>query len=267
MKFIVTQVKNEEFRIEEWVNFHLNIGFDKIIFYVDYPNDKTLDIIQSLSSKNSNIIWFYTNHSYTYNNYKTANDYGGNDALIDGIKQSFNNGLEYIKQNYNITKNDWVAFIDVDEYIVQTGKYSLDEFLYKIDPVADRIYFTSYDMKCPLNLNESVIEQSLYRWSDITRNTGNNGLFSSRGKSMSKVSNLFQIACVHCLDSNKNEPSSKYTTVISSGGNILKEPNSVVVDVFHNEEYFKLFHYRNDSLLQTYDEFDNTALKIKQTFV
>lgn len=121
----------------------------------------------------------------------------------------------------------------------------------------DRLYITSYDMKCPINLNESVIKQSFYRWSDETRNASQ---FVSRGKMISKVYNLEEIPCCHTLDSDKNKTPNKFTKTMSTGGILIKETNACVVDFFHDQEYFKLFHYRNDGQLQKYDEFDDSAL-------
>lgn len=256
MNFIVTQVKNEKSRIKEWVEYHLKNGFDKIVIYLDHPTDGSEEVLNEIVDQNKNVVWFYTNHGKTMN-YKSANDYAGNVGVVNGIKQSFERGLNYIKENYQVTYKDWVAFIDVDEFIVKTGEINFNIFLDNLDEKIDRLYIPSYDMKCPINLNNSVIEQSLYRWSDETRNSS---VFVSRGKAVSRVFNLFEIKCVHCLDFNKDMNPHTKTKVMSTGGKLIEKNNSVVIDVYHSKEYFKLFHYRNDSLLQVYDQYDDSAL-------
>jgi hypothetical protein len=273
MKFLVTQLKNEKRRIQEWVEYNFHIGFDKIIIYVDYPTDGSDELIKQLSEINSNIIWFYTNHGVT-TNYTSANDYHGNIAIAYSLADSYMRGLQYIKDNFEITIDDWVGFFDVDEFVVQTGEKTLTDFLNNLDKTIDRLYFTNYDMKCPIDLDKSVIEQSLYRWSDETRNTktyggadaGGDGLFSSRGKSMSRVYNLGKIDCCHALDYDRNKTNPRIGKAMSTGGVLLKKRNSNLIDVFHEEEYFKMFHYRNDALMQVYDEYDDSALKIKMQY-
>lgn len=256
MNFIVTQLKNEKLRIEEWVKYHLKNGFDKIIIYLDYPTDGSDDLVKNITQK-LKVEYFYTNHGVTVD-YKSPNDYAGNVSIAYALVNSYQRGLNYIKETHRIGVDDWVAFIDVDEFIVKTGSLELKDFLCGVDDRIDRLYIPSYDMKCPIDLNMSVVKQSLYRWSDDVRN---NSIFNSRGKMISRIYNLFKLDCAHCLDSNVQKTPSKKTKVMSTGGNLIRQPNSVVVDFFHEEEYFKLFHYRNDGMLQQYDEYDDSALR------
>lgn len=37
--YIITSVKYEECYVEEWVQYHLNMGFDKIIINDNHPRD------------------------------------------------------------------------------------------------------------------------------------------------------------------------------------------------------------------------------------
>jgi hypothetical protein len=258
MNYIVTQFKNEKSRIKEWIEFHFKNGFDKILIYLDHPTDGSDELIKDLVKSNSNLIYFYVKNSLNIN-YTTANDYGGNEKFIRCLRENYLNGLNYIKTNFVISEDDWVAFIDVDEFLVKTGADDLNTFLQKINNKINRIYLTSYDMKCPLDLSKSVVQQSLYRWSDKTRN---NSIFISRGKSMSRIMDLYKIDCVHCLDSNKQFNPNHKNIVMSSGGLLDKRTNDVIIDVYHDQEYFKLFHYRNHALHQVYDQYDDSALKM-----
>jgi hypothetical protein len=262
MKFLVTQIKNEKSRIIEWVQYHLNIGFDKIIFFLDEPNDGSDLIVRKLSQENNNILWFPTDGiGYKIQTYVSPEEYGHSDSIHKRILRSYTTGLNYIKTNFGLDVNNWVSFLDIDEYIVETGDDNFSNFIDELPIDIDRIYFASYDMKCPINLNESVIEQSLYRWSDFTRNTARikncDGFFKGRTKVMSRVYNLEKVENVHNLD---------FKMGITVGGDLIESSYDYFIKKFHDKEYFKLFHYRNDSLLQIYDEYDNSALKTKEKY-
>jgi len=276
MKFyLATQLKNEKYRIQEWVDYHLKLGFDKILIFLDYPEDGSDELVAKICSENKNVLLFFTNlgvqintpygviTTSTIQNYSHPNQISGNLGYSYGQAHSAERGLQFIKDNFSPTENDWFAFFDVDEFIAQTGKYTFKEFFKKLDKTIDRLYFPSYDMKCPIDLQKSVIEQSLYRWSDEVRNKSD---YLFRGKSMSKIYNLFNISCIHALDSDKNKNPSKHSKVMSTGGNVLLMSQGVknpIIDILNDEEYFKLFHYRNDSILQEYDVYDDSVLKIK----
>ena len=97
---LVAIAKNEDKYIEEWVNYHLNLGFDKIIIY---DNN---DIGSELKYSKSKVDVIHIN--------------GVKYPQINTYNKSF---LE------NADKFDWIAFIDLDEFI-NLGEYkSLDDLL------------------------------------------------------------------------------------------------------------------------------------------
>lgn len=93
---LVCIAKNEDNYIFEWIEYHLKLGFDNIFIYA---ND--WDFI----SKNNKI--------------KTIN--------INGEKQQINAYNHFLKTN-NINY-DWVAFLDVDEFLVLKQHKTLSSFL------------------------------------------------------------------------------------------------------------------------------------------
>ena len=103
---IICIAKNEDKYIKEWVNYHLNLGFDNIIIC---DNDDE-DIISKIIDDNRVIILDYRNNRQ---------------------KHSFQS-FAYTEV-FNRYKNDydWITFIDCDEFIVLDEKYkNISDFLY-----------------------------------------------------------------------------------------------------------------------------------------
>jgi hypothetical protein len=93
---LVCIAKNEDHYIEEWINYHLKLGFDDIIIY-----------------RNN---WEYSND----NPRVKVIDYPGQVRQIPAYN-------EFISQNLGIY--DWVAFFDVDEFLALKKHSNVKEFL------------------------------------------------------------------------------------------------------------------------------------------
>lgn len=255
---IVTQLKNEAKRIREFVEFHINkIGIDKIIIYADDPLDNSIEVIQSLINEGYNVKLCNTDGvGYTSRFYTSPNDYGGQISFIDRIRRSYLTEMNYMNSNETVDGNDWAIFVDVDEFLIPTADLTIHEYVEKIVPSdINRIFLPSYDMICPIDLDKSVIDQAVYRWSDATRDYAKDGYFKNRHKSMTRICKTNRVDCVHQILSGE-----KY---ITTGGSMLDiDPNEYISA---DKSYFKLFHYRNDGLIQIYDEYDNTAVLIKDS--
>jgi hypothetical protein len=93
---LVCIAKNEDHYIQEWIDYHLKLGFDKIIIYQNNWR---------WSGETENVIKI---------------DFDGE------LKQtpSYNHFIEHNLNNY-----DWVAFFDVDEFLVLKKHNSIVEFL------------------------------------------------------------------------------------------------------------------------------------------
>ena len=93
---LVCIAKNEDHYIDEWINYHLKLGFDDIIIYRnnwDYSNDNpSVKVI----------------------------DYPGEVRQIPAYN-------EFISQNVGIY--DWAAFFDVDEFLVLKKHSNIKHFL------------------------------------------------------------------------------------------------------------------------------------------
>lgn len=93
---LVCIAKNEEKYIEEWIQYHLYLGFDHIFIY---ENDWRSRI-------NSPLI--------------TTIEFDG----VGMQENAYNNFLEYYNNDY-----DWVAFFDVDEFLVLKKHRDVKSFL------------------------------------------------------------------------------------------------------------------------------------------
>lgn len=115
MNFLICAIiKNENLYLREWVEYHLNLGFNKIVIYDNNDNDgeKPQIVIQDyIDSGEVEVINFrgYKGPDICYYSMQT-------DAYNDFIKNH--------KQN-----NEWVAFIDIDEFIY-IEKYKTIEQLF-----------------------------------------------------------------------------------------------------------------------------------------
>lgn len=103
--YVLTSAKFEECYIEEWVQYNLNIGFDKIIINDNNPKDypyKLKDILKKYIDNGQVVIERFLD-TYIKDNNKTEED------LLAVVYTSL----------YNKYKDefDWVAKLDVDEYL------------------------------------------------------------------------------------------------------------------------------------------------------
>lgn len=93
---LVCIAKNEENYIQEWIDYHIKIGFDQIFIYEnDWKSDIINDKIVTIPVNGSKMQLQCYNHFI--NNYKTI--------------------------------YDWAAFIDVDEFIVLKKHKNINDFI------------------------------------------------------------------------------------------------------------------------------------------
>lgn len=101
--YIITSAKFEECYVEEWVKYHLNIGFDKIIINDNNPKDypyQLKDILKKYIDEGTVVIERYYDHF----------------GHSDDPEKEFPNIYMWL---YNKYKNefDWFSKLDIDEFI------------------------------------------------------------------------------------------------------------------------------------------------------
>ena len=98
---LVCIAKNEDKYIDEWLDYHLKLGFDQIYVFQNswrYPSDGKY-------RGNSDVHW------YPF------------DGEVMQLK-AYNNWIETYSEDY-----DWAAFIDVDEFIVPRNGANFKQWL------------------------------------------------------------------------------------------------------------------------------------------
>lgn len=154
---IITQIRNESKRLKEWVEFHkYYYDIDLFYFFLDYPEDDSLIILNELCEK----------YPIKYEFTDGLGEYIGNNCAVATERQrkSFKIGYNKLKNNF-----DWVLIFDVDEWLVPINidNHNLKEYLDSIKE--NMVYFPMYNFKPPFDYNKSITEQSMYRWSTKER--------------------------------------------------------------------------------------------------
>jgi hypothetical protein len=158
---LITQIRNESERLKEWILYHSKvIGFDHFLIYLDNSSDDSEEVLKSLQSKFSIEI----RHTDKMGEYPEGNFFHWDDPkgvnLCNRQVNSFTEGFRLLKYDY-----DWIGILDVDEWIVPVD---LDNFNFKEELSSfntNSLYLQSYSFKPPFDVNKSITEQNMFRWS------------------------------------------------------------------------------------------------------
>ncbi|WP_306258241.1 glycosyltransferase family 92 protein [Pararhizobium sp. IMCC21322] len=107
----VTILKNEEDYLDEWIEFHLMMGFDHFFIYDNGSTDNTLDILAKYQQRGVVTVIPWCNFSQVLHPQKAANAH----AIANFC-----------------TPYRWVAFFDVDEFLFSPTSETLTEALEKV---------------------------------------------------------------------------------------------------------------------------------------
>lgn len=109
MKTVICAIiKDERPYIKEWVEYHLNLGFDHIYLYEDYGSDSHADIVEEYSNVTLKRL--------------------GKDVPI---KDYYNTKTQVALYNWFLNKckqeciADWVLYTDIDEFLTFEDDYNL----------------------------------------------------------------------------------------------------------------------------------------------
>jgi hypothetical protein len=120
-RVIVGCMKNEAPYIVEWIAYHRAIGFDNFLIYTNDCTDGTDDILKRLDAMG--IV-----------HHRNNDDWQGNSP------QQF--ALDAAMQEEVIKQAEWIAHIDVDEFVnVRCGNGTIDDFLDRV-PQATNVAMT-----------------------------------------------------------------------------------------------------------------------------
>ncbi len=106
---LVAIAKNESFYLTEWIAYHLLIGFDKIYIYDNDSTDRSRELLLSISEIDPRV---------SFVEWPTKED-------VSPQISAYNHSLEYVT-------TEWIAFCDIDEFVVPWKYNSISEFLYTV---------------------------------------------------------------------------------------------------------------------------------------
>lgn len=108
---ICTVIKNEELYLDEWINYHLNLGIDHIFIFEDIDSNSHKDITAKYDnvSLNSVNIVLDKNSQDEAKELKLTKQYNPQHLY-------FRNILNFISKNYS-SDYDWCFIIDADEFV------------------------------------------------------------------------------------------------------------------------------------------------------
>lgn len=111
IKIICAIIYNEHTELEEWIRHNLSIGFDHIYLFEDYGSKTHSSITDQFANVTLSTLEVYDiNNSGSPNKQKNLYD-------------------KFLKQHQEDQDVDWIAFIDVDEFIMLEDGYTLESML------------------------------------------------------------------------------------------------------------------------------------------
>lgn len=243
--------------LEEWINYHILLGFNKFYLYDNskvqksggcHPNHKCFKVgkVNKYNINYENIVNMTNEQMYDYiekicNKYKCIefiewSPKDRNGIILHYQKEAHNNCLNIMKKN-NI---DWCANIDMDEYIVVKDYDNILEYILTLPSNIKNIKFGQIKFDSRFNnLDKSVIDiyNSDIEYSD--RDSGNKNIYC--------VNNTNELS-VHSVSLENN-----YIEVMPSVDEIcinhykLNNKNYKIVDNIHNKIKIK---FNRDSFIK-----------------
>lgn len=134
--YLCVIVKDEELDVMEWVLFHLFLGFNKIIVFDNASSDSTREKIIS------------------------CRNYGDVEYIYWPERGSQNKAYFYCIQNFGATC-DWMAFFDIDEFLVLPKHKYIGNFLASIaEQNAVAINWRMFGSSGHHNISNALITQT-----------------------------------------------------------------------------------------------------------
>lgn len=180
---LITQSRNESYRLKNWIAYHASQGITDIIFYDDHSTDTTELIIKKLCDLyHINLFYQKTDNLGDFFNTTNSNAYGHSSSLNKRIIRSLSSGIKKAKSLY---KTSVCYCIDVDEYIVSNIDDKISKIIENLFTKLniERIYCHSFECLHNPDNSEYVTKQDIssYRWDFNSRS---NSIFKGRGKSI-----------------------------------------------------------------------------------
>ena len=119
---ILAAIKNEHEYLDEWIQYHLNLGIDYIFIFEDIDSDTHKEIADKYDKVFLRDVTFLFNE----NGIKKINKLKTSKTSRNVQHMYYKGGLNYIKKQYDF---DWCFVIDADEYITLEKGKNLNDVL------------------------------------------------------------------------------------------------------------------------------------------
>jgi hypothetical protein len=125
----IIKVSDNAKRLEEWIHFHLLVGFDHLFIY-DNSGRNSTDLSQIVSKFSKNKVTYHRWNCQTCNNNRPGHHNPGERSSQYAAEAS-------CRERYG-TLTEWMSFIDTDEYLVpmkanERGEYNWNAILDEMD--------------------------------------------------------------------------------------------------------------------------------------
>lgn len=211
---ILTMSRGDSPRLKDWILYHHKIGVDQFHIILDAPIDKSETLLKQLAQEHQLELDITVKESQgeyfddltsderfaAIKNWKTKNAaYIANTGLpiVDPLSDRQYKYLpEKLEQLSRAFPDDWVAIIDVDEYIALPGTASLKSLIEEAKQPRLRLLNFNFDMS-DWTVGEPVRNQ-VYRWSRKDIVEYGKG-WENRVKSVVKLSHALPMVSVHAI--------------------------------------------------------------------
>lgn len=192
---IITQAKDQGERLKDWVLYHYEEGFDTFLYFDDYSEDNSIEILNDIREKYGiNILIGYSDgfgNKKTRQEMKNSESYGGDISINYRIIRSYNKGLEIVSHQNSNAK---CALLDVDEFLVTNNFKKVTDLLSEIfeEKNTEHIYVHSFDIDDDFKIEDwyTTQESTAYRWDYEYRESSP---YKNRGKSISTPKKISEI--------------------------------------------------------------------------
>lgn len=165
---MITQLKNQEERVFDWLFYHHKVGIDTFLIYDDFSEDGTLLEIDRFKREYPANVQVYPTDAqgnyYSIEQSKNSESYGWDSALNQRILRSYNSGNEIVKK---INPDAFCYFFDVDEYLATDSEVKITEI---VEELFSSNYFQlkvfNFDVRHDYLLQKGLIHknENYYRW-------------------------------------------------------------------------------------------------------
>ena len=215
---IVTMFRNEANYLKEWIEYHHMLGVDHFLLYNDRSEDHWEEVLEPYI--NSNLVEVFDHHAYQgaaiFPVWQTA-------AYQDGLRRSKGN-----------TK--WLAFIDVDEFILPKKNATILECLNQFFPSASGVYI------CWRNFGTGGVYLTPGE-PILTHLTSSSHLFHPRNASGKSIVKVDEVVIDHVWSPHHIVLIEGAQYYNGSGRPLYFKGSDLQIDPKHTSDYIQINHY------------------------